>query len=168
MPTWRRTATRCLPAIAAYNLVDRLPDELPPVNCPRLPRHRPPPEENRHGAWYINTEIAGAAAGKLAGKRVALKDNICLARAPMINGASTMEGYVPEVDATVVARILDAGGITDRGVSMFRRQIMRGINNTVVRLPEAANAATDRAIMRRTGLRLAQGYLKQPPLSNGA
>jgi amidase len=27
-----------------------------------------------------------------------------------MNGASTMEGYVPEIDATVVARILDAGG----------------------------------------------------------
>jgi amidase len=99
-----------LPAIGAYNLVDRLPDELPPVNYPRLPGRRPLPEENRYGAWYIKTEIAGAAAGKLAGKRVALKDNICLAGVPMMNGASTLEGYVPEVDATVAARILDAGG----------------------------------------------------------
>ena len=44
------------------------------------------------------------------GKRVALKDNICLAGVPMMNGASTLEGYVPDVDATVVTRILDAGG----------------------------------------------------------
>jgi amidase len=99
-----------LPAFGAYNLVDRLPDELPPVGYPRLPGRRPLPEENRHGAWYIKTEIAGAAAGKLSGKRVALKDNICLAGVPMMNGASTLEGYVPEVDATVAARILDAGG----------------------------------------------------------
>ena len=28
----------------------------------------------------------------------------------MMNGASTMEGYVPDVDATVATRILDAGG----------------------------------------------------------
>jgi amidase len=28
----------------------------------------------------------------------------------MMNGASTMEGYVPDVDASVVTRILDAGG----------------------------------------------------------
>ena len=27
----------------------------------------------------------------------------------MMNGASTMEGYVPDVDATVVTRLLDAG-----------------------------------------------------------
>ena len=33
-----------------------------------------------------------------------------LAGVPMMNGASTLEGYVPEVDATVAIRILDAGG----------------------------------------------------------
>ena len=27
----------------------------------------------------------------------------------MMNGASLMEGYIPEVDATIVTRILDAG-----------------------------------------------------------
>jgi amidase len=99
-----------LPGFGAYNLVDRMPDELPAVRYPRLPGRRPSPEENRCGAWYVKTEIAGAAAGKLGGKRVALKDNICLAGVPMMNGASTMEGYVPDVDATVATRILDAGG----------------------------------------------------------
>ena len=33
-----------------------------------------------------------------------------LAGVPMMNGASTLEGYVPEIDATIVTRILDAGG----------------------------------------------------------
>ena len=28
----------------------------------------------------------------------------------MMNGASTLEGYVPDIDATIVTRILDAGG----------------------------------------------------------
>jgi amidase len=99
-----------LPLLGAYNLVDRLPDELPPVVYPRLPGRRPAPEENPHGAWYVKTDIAGAASGKLAGKKVALKDNICLAGVPLMNGASTMEGYVPDIDATVATRILDAGG----------------------------------------------------------
>src|SRR4029434_5411884 len=36
--------------------------------------------------------------------------NVCLAGVPMMNGASTLEGYVPDVDATIVTRILDAGG----------------------------------------------------------
>ena len=39
-----------------------------------------------------------------------LKDNIMLAGVPMMNGAATLEGYVPNIDATVVTRILDAGG----------------------------------------------------------
>jgi amidase len=99
-----------LPSFEAYNLLDRMPDELPPVTYPRLPGRRPSPEENRYGAWYVKTDIEGAASGKLKGKKVALKDNICLAGVPMMNGASTMEGYVPDVDATVATRILDAGG----------------------------------------------------------
>jgi amidase len=52
----------------------------------------------------------GAAAGKLKGKGVAIKDNICVAGVPVMNGASVLEGYVPDVDATIVSRILDAGG----------------------------------------------------------
>jgi len=101
----------CLePAIAAYNLLDQMPDELPEVRHPRTPGRRPPPEENPHNAWYVKTRIEGAPTGKLEGKTVAIKDNICVAGVPMMNGASTLEGYVPDVDATVVARILDAGG----------------------------------------------------------
>jgi amidase len=75
----------------AYDRVDALPD-------------------NPLGAWYVKSEIKGAPYGPLAGKRVVLKDNICLAGVPMMNGASTLEGYVPDIDATVAARILDAGG----------------------------------------------------------
>ena len=43
----------------------------------------------------------GAASGPLEGRRIVLKDNICLAGVPMMNGASSLEGYVPDVDATV-------------------------------------------------------------------
>jgi amidase len=99
-----------LAAFEAYSRLDRMPNELPPVSYPRLPGRRPTAEENRYGAWYVKTEVTGAPAGKLKGKTVALKDNVCLAGVPMMNGASTMEGYVPDVDATVATRILDAGG----------------------------------------------------------
>jgi amidase len=98
------------PSIDAYNIVDRLPDELPAVKYPRAPGRRPSPEENTHNAWYIKTTVEGAPSGPLKGKRVVLKDNICLAGVPMMNGASTLQGYVPDVDATVATRILDAGG----------------------------------------------------------
>jgi amidase len=98
------------PNIDAYNAVDRMPQVLPPVRYPRTPGHRPTGEENRYGAWYVKSTIEGAAGGKLEGKRLAIKDNVCIAGVPMMNGASTLEGYVPDVDATIVTRILDAGG----------------------------------------------------------
>jgi amidase len=98
------------PSVAAYNVVDAMPDNLPPVRYPRLPGYRPTGAENAHNAWYVKTRIEGAAAGKLRGKTVALKDNIMLAGVPMMNGSATLEGYMPEIDATVVQRVLDAGG----------------------------------------------------------
>ncbi len=94
----------------AYNLLDQMTDEVPEVRYPRTPGRRPVGEENKYGAWYMKTTVEGAPSGKLKGKQIVLKDNICLAGVPMMNGASTMEGYVPNVDATVVVRILDAGG----------------------------------------------------------
>jgi amidase len=94
----------------AYDRVNELPDYLPPVRYPRTPGYRPGANENALNAWAVKTEVRGATHGPLSGKRVVLKDNICLAGVPMMNGASTLEGYVPDVDATVVTRILDAGG----------------------------------------------------------
>ena len=96
--------TALVGAIGAYNLLDQMPDELPAVKYPRSPGVRPDPADNTHGAWYVKSRIEGAASGKLKGKTVAIKDNICIAGVPMMNGASTLEGYVPDVDATVVQR----------------------------------------------------------------
>src|SRR5690349_22235057 len=95
---------------AAYDAVDAMPDFVPSVKYPRTPGYRPEGEENKYNAWYVKTEIKGAPSGKVAGKRVALKDNISLAGVPMMNGASTLEGYTPDTDATIVTRVLDAGG----------------------------------------------------------
>src|ERR1700722_12088654 len=94
---------------AAYDLVDQMPDEIPVVKYPRTPGYRPSPEENPLNAWYVKTDIQGAPKGKLKGKTVAVKDNVCVAGVPMMNGSSTLEGYIPNIDATVVTRLLDAG-----------------------------------------------------------
>jgi amidase len=98
------------PSVAAYNVVDAMPDNLPAVRYPRTPGYRPMGEENAHNAWYVKTTVEGASSGKLRGKTVALKDNIMLAGVPMMNGSATLEGYMPDIDATVVQRVLDAGG----------------------------------------------------------
>src|SRR5262249_61772708 len=88
-----------------------MPDEVPPVKYPRTPGYRPAPEENPRNAWYRKSRGKGAASGKLKGKTVALKDNIMLAGVPMMNGSTTLEGYVPDFDATHVSRRLNAGAV---------------------------------------------------------
>jgi amidase len=98
-------------SIISYNRLDQLPEPKLPVKYPRTPGYRPDPVENRFNAWYRKTNITGSSDRILAGKRVAVKDNICVAGVPMMNGSRWLEGYVPDVDATVVTRVLDSGGI---------------------------------------------------------
>ena len=98
------------PRMAYLQELETLPDYLPEVKYPRAPGYRPEHEDNPYNAWCRKVVVKGAASGKLHGKSIALKDNIMLAHVPMLHGTWVMEGYVPEVDATVVTRILDAGG----------------------------------------------------------
>jgi phenylpropionate dioxygenase-like ring-hydroxylating dioxygenase large terminal subunit len=82
-------------------------------------------------------------------------------------------------------------GATDRGITMFRKLIRGGIravrancdppglcrepgaviptycNDTVVRVAPAATPSGDKELMRETGRRLAESYLREPPLSVG-
>ncbi|MEM8794624.1 MAG: amidase [Pseudomonadota bacterium] len=93
----------------AYDAVDQMVEPLPGVKYPRTPGARPDPTDNPYGAWAVKSRIKGASSGKLSGKTVAIKDNVCVAGLPMQNGSSVLEGYVPEIDATIVTRLLDAG-----------------------------------------------------------
>jgi len=98
-------------SFAAYDAVDAMPEpSAAPQRYPRAAGVRPSAQENRLGAWYCRTSVKGAPTGKLAGKKIAIKDNVCLAGSPMAAGTSILEGYTPNVDATIVTRILDAGG----------------------------------------------------------
>lgn len=96
--------------LESYARLDELTEPSLPVSYPRTPGYRPQPEDNPLGAWYWRTNIKGASSGPLAGKTLAIKDNVCVAGVPMMNGSSILEGYTPEIDATIVTRILDAGG----------------------------------------------------------
>ena len=97
------------PFCEAYAFVGQLAEDLPPVKYPRTPGYRPEGDDNPYGAWYVKTTVEGAPSGPLAGGTVAVKDTVCLAGVPMMNGASVLEGYVPEVDATIVTCLLDVG-----------------------------------------------------------
>ncbi|MEQ4204344.1 amidase family protein [Actinopolymorpha sp. B9G3] len=89
----------------------RMEETPPPVTyAARGPGHRPSAEDDPLSAWMWKCEISGAEGGPLAGKTVSYKDHIAVAGIPMTFGAAAMEGFIPDVDATVVTRVLEAGG----------------------------------------------------------
>ena len=89
--------------------VERLAGPVLETEYPQRAGYRPRLENNRLGAWSWRCSIAGASNGLLANKTVAIKDNIAVAGVPMLNGSWALDGYIPESDATVVRRVLDAG-----------------------------------------------------------
>jgi amidase len=97
------------PFADGYRQLASLPDDVPPIKHPRGAFYRPEGDENKYGAWAVKAHIKGAKTGKLAGKKVAIKDTYAIAGLPLTNGASVLEGYIPEFDATIVTRLLDAG-----------------------------------------------------------
>lgn len=92
-----------------YAALDAVPDPLPRDFPGDRSWRRPEASENPHNAWYVRTRVKTRDDGPLAGKRVALKDNVMLAGVPMLGGTAILEGYEAELDATIVTRLLDAG-----------------------------------------------------------
>lgn len=97
----------------SLNHCDRI-DELPQPRFEikykqRDMGYRPTPEEDPYNLFIRKCEIKGAPSGKLAGKRVAVKDNIAVAGVPMTNGSRAMIDFIPDFDAVVVERLLEAG-----------------------------------------------------------
>lgn len=92
--------------LGSWAVVDELYDDVAPV-APT--RDWAEPTSNPLGAWYVLTDVSTGGGGPLAGRRVAVKDNIAVAGVPMMNGSETVRGFVPSTDATVVTRLLDAG-----------------------------------------------------------
>jgi len=96
--------------LASIDRLDELPQpRLGPTWRERDPGYRPSPDEDPYNIYIRKCLVKGAPSGPLLGKRVGLKDNIALAGVPMTHGSRVLAGYVPEIDATVVTRLLDAG-----------------------------------------------------------
>jgi amidase len=97
-----------------FTTLDLLDRAAPPPQPMRYPMRdhgfRPDPNDDPLNAILRRCSVKGAQNGKLAGKRVGIKDCFAVAGIPMTCGSLVMEGYVPEIDATLVTRILDAGG----------------------------------------------------------
>src|SRR5262244_809185 len=96
-----------------FPLLEQL-DSLPEPHAPRKypqrdPGGRPERQHDPYNAIVRRCSVVGAAHGPLAGKRIGLKDNTCIAGLPMTYGSRVLQGLVPETDATIVTRLLDAG-----------------------------------------------------------
>jgi len=91
-------------------LLDEMPDPVSSPDATGREWIRPDAEDNPWNAWYVTTRIKESQTGRLAGKRIAIKDNVFVAGVPLMNGTSILEGYMPPNDATIVSRILAEGG----------------------------------------------------------
>ncbi|RSH92516.1 hypothetical protein EHS25_008932 [Saitozyma podzolica] len=96
-------------------------DYVPQVDLQRFSRldvHRPDASENKTNAWAWKASIKGdTSGGLLAGRSVCLKDNIAVKDVPCLLGTEVISEWTPNTDATVVTRVLEAGGhITGKAV----------------------------------------------------
>jgi amidase len=114
--------------LANYETVDT----LWAAHAPRPPARSwtaPAPAQNPLGAWAARADITETDGGPLHGKRIVIKNNVAVAGLPMANGSRTLEGYVADEDATVVRRILAAGG-TIAGTSVCEDLCLSGGSHT--------------------------------------
>jgi len=96
---------------AALDTLDQLPTNLPSLTYrERNPGRRPGRQEDPLNAIVRRCSVKGAKSGKLTGKRLGIKDNVCIAGIPMTCASQVLNGYVPDMDATIITRILGAGG----------------------------------------------------------
>lgn len=96
-------------SLASHRRLDELDDDCPTDVGGRSAGAAPTPEENPHNAWVWRSRIDGSGEGPLAGRSVAFKDNVAVAGLPMKVGTDLLDGFVPDEDATIVTRALDAG-----------------------------------------------------------
>ncbi|KAI5834251.1 amidase signature enzyme [Schizophyllum commune Tattone D] len=97
----------------SLDMVMSFPDHLPPVDYDVFPRYNirvPSDAENALKGWATKVSVSGRRGGCLEGKTICLKDNICLAGVPCQFGTDVVSDFVPSTDATIVTRILEAGG----------------------------------------------------------
>src|SRR5579863_1075408 len=90
--------------------LDQMPQPATPLKYyERDPGQRPQPKDDPLNAILRRCSVKGAKRGKLAGKRIGVKDCVLVAGIPMSCGSLLLDGYIPDRDATIVTRMLDAG-----------------------------------------------------------
>jgi amidase len=99
------------PMFHGLDELNRMPEPVRPLKYyERDPGGPALPMDDPFNAILRRCSVKGAKAGKLAGKRIGIKDCVLVAGVPMSCGSLMLDGYIPDRDATIVTRILDAGG----------------------------------------------------------
>lgn len=78
----------------------------------------PPPEADPYNAIITQCSIPGADEGPLTGYDIGLKDSIAVSGVEMTCGSTLFTGFVPNHDATIVERLLDAGATITAKLNM--------------------------------------------------
>lgn len=96
----------------SYDVLDQMPDPVRAITpAVRIPGGRPSPKDDPLNTIVRNVDVKAVdAKGPLSGKTVGIKDTVCVAGIPTTCGSRLLYDYTPDVDATVVKRILEAGG----------------------------------------------------------
>ena len=119
--------------LEAFETVEREWERRAPT-APDRPYYAPPAAANRYRAWAHRCEITEATEGLLAGRTIAIKNNIAVAGLPLLNGSRLLEGYIADEDATVVRRVLDAGA-TIVGTTVCEDLCVSGASHTAASGP---------------------------------
>ena len=95
-----------------YDELDQTPDPVRPVvPAIRIPGARPSRAEDPLNGIVRSCDVRAVdASGPLSGKSIGIKDTICVAGIPTSCGSRLLYDFIPDADATVVKRILEAGG----------------------------------------------------------
>lgn len=98
--------------MGAYDELEQYPDPVREVlPAVRVPGRRLTPAEDPLNAIVRTCSVKlPGAKGKLSGKTVGAKDTVCVAGIPMSCASRLLYDFTPDIDATVVTRILNAGG----------------------------------------------------------
>ncbi len=129
--TFAAIAERVRGSVAALHQLRAIEPATPPTRYPRLAGRVPTTDENPYNGWSWRCDVQGADSGALAGMTIAVKESICVAGVPMSNGSALMEGHVPQYDATVVSRLLDAGATIAGKATSENLGLSSGSNTSV-------------------------------------
>jgi amidase len=99
--------------LEGYDELDQYPDPLRAVvPAVRIALARPQPEDDPLNGIVRRCSVKATevTTGPLTGKQIGIKDTVCIAGIPISCASRLLYDYVPDIDATIVTRILEAGG----------------------------------------------------------